>query len=79
MMVSIKLKKKKREKKKEEKSNNKSTTNFQPTIQKMPTKPTSSLAMINQTTEEKIKSPPQSKFITHQEEDQTFNSVELNH
>lgn len=76
-MELIKLKmKRKEERKREEKNKHKSTTNSQLTTLRMVTKPAFPSEMKNQTTEERTKSLLQSEFITHQEEDQTFNSVE---
>jgi len=66
----------KREKKKEERKKSRSTASFQATILKMATRLTSSSVMIRQITEERTKSPHQSRFTTHPEEDQTSNSVE---
>jgi hypothetical protein len=71
--------KKREERKREEKNKNKSTTNSQLTILRMATKPALSSEMISQTTEERTKSQVQSESKIHQEEDQTFNSVEDNH
>lgn len=68
--------KKKRENKKEEKKKKRSTANSHHTIQDKVERLTFTLAMKNLITEEKMKSPLQSEFTTHQEEDQTFNLVE---
>ena len=70
--------KKEEEKRREEEKKNKSTINFQLTIQEMAIRLVSHSEMIRQTTEEKMKSRPsiQLKSEIHQEEDQTFSSVE---
>ncbi len=69
---------KREEKKREEENKNKSTTNFQPTIQRMAIRPISFLETISPTTGERMKSQHQSESTTHPEEDQTFNSVDKN-
>ncbi len=75
MLITLKIKKRK-DNKKEEKNKRKLTVNFPIMTLKMVIKLTFVSVMLKLITEEKIKYLLQSKFTTHLEEDQIFNSVE---
>lgn len=68
---------KRKDKKKEEKKKNRLITSFQHMILKMQIKLQFHLVKTKLITEEKIKYLQLLKFITHQEENQVFNSVEF--
>lgn len=68
---------KKKDKRKEEGKRKKSIANCQLMTQRTPIKPPSCLVRTKPTTEEKMRSSHQSKFIILQEENPASNSVEI--